>query len=192
MKNFKKMLCIVLVLILCFASAVPASAATAKYTKASNAYKSWLKKYSTPLGRYYDIVDIDGNGIPEFLVTDFADSRVFTYDYAKKKMVLLKKLGAGRSSGVGKSRITYNTKKKMFTMVTSDTQSSTTYFFKVKGKKITKAATYSYRFTQSAASSRIKYYINNKAYSYSTYKKKLKSASKGYKNMRYSTTPIRF
>ncbi|MDO4299270.1 MAG: hypothetical protein Q4C59_12480 [Lachnospiraceae bacterium] len=189
MKKFKRMVCILLTMLLCFAGTVPAAAVTANYTRASKAYKAWLKKMTS--GQYnsleYDIVDLDGNGIPELMASGYSKegpySYVYTYDAKKGKMVRLKKLGLGRIMGSG---ITYKKSKKMFIIMSSDTARSRIWFYKVKGTKITKAAVYEFRsLTQYPKGPN--YLINNKKCSQSTYTKKIKNAQKGFRSLRYTT-----
>lgn len=68
----KKLLTLILACTMILSCPVSASAASAKYTKATKAYESWMKKNcSKPYSyAYYDIVDIDQNGIPELLLSN--------------------------------------------------------------------------------------------------------------------------
>lgn len=183
MKNFKKILCVVLAMVLCLSCTTPAMAASAKYTKATKAYNSWLKQTkkwpNTP--RYYDIVDIDGNGIPELLVSTMVESIVYTYNTKTSKMVKLIRMDKGKLMGTG---VTYNTKKKMFSLVIADTGGSRTRYYKLNGTKITKTAAYEYRNARHYPGGPY-YLINGKKYSESTYNKKYESARKNFKEPRY-------
>ncbi len=184
MKKSKRIVCVLLSFVLCLSMTSPAMAATAKYTKASNAYKARIKKLEnnpmTPTT--YDIVDIDGNGVPEFLVSGPWDNYVYTYNVSKNKIVLLKKLSLGKAYGNG---VTYSKTKKMFTVFTANTGGYTKIFYKVNGSKATKYATYEYINNRHSSTGKAQYLIKGKKYSKSSYTKKLKNLEKKFKNLRY-------
>lgn len=183
MKKIKQLVCILLAVLLCIPAAAPVSAASAKYTRAEKAYKKWISKNQVV---HYDIVDIDGNGIPELLAANYGESRVYTYHNGKKKMVLLKKIDSGRAGMSGASAITYNCKKKTFTLLTGSTADATKYVYSVKNRKASKELTLTYDYGRYTASRKPTYYKNGKKVSRSTYKKALKTTTKKYREMRYT------
>lgn len=174
----KKLLTLILACTMILSCPVSASAASAKYTKATKAYESWMKKNcSKPyFYAYYDIVDIDQNGIPELLLSNqYTQNRLYTYDYSKKKMVLLAKSDLGRNFPNEKIMM-YNTKKKTVEIVFWDTQKTVRKFYQVKGTKLKTIKTYEWGGTCR---------INGKKCSDSAYHKNLDKDLKSYKGMRY-------
>lgn len=176
-----------LTLILCISCSVPAMAATAKYKQASKAYQTWLRKNTRSGALSYDIIDLDGNGIPELLVSGHESnytactSYIFTFDIKKNKMVKLKSCVLGKAHG---NQVYYNTKSQMFTLSTANTGGSTLWFYKWNGKKITKVATYDYSNSKFTNSRTPEYKINGKKYSQSTFSSKLNNALRGFKKLR--------
>ena len=172
----KKLLTLILACTMILSCQVSASAAYAKYTKATKTYESWMKKNCSKPYSYYDIVDIDQNGIPELLISNsYTQNRLYTYDYSKKKMVLLVKGDLGRNFPNEKIMM-YNTKKKTVEIVFWDTQKTVRKFYQVKGTKLKTIKTYEWGGAC---------WINGKKCSDSTYHKNLDKDLKSYKGMRY-------
>ncbi len=177
-KIWKKVLCLCLVFALCFGIRVPSMAASKKYTAASNSYKAYVKKNK---GKYdktkYKIVDIDKNGIPELVIHNGKreQNEVYTYNYSKRKMVLLKRKDYLRlyNGGVG-----YSTSKKSFVLSAAGFRVWYYDFYKVSGTTVKKVASFTEEYDRNG---RYYYCLNGKKVSKKTYQAKWKSVYKGYK-----------
>ena len=121
-------------------------------------------------------MDIDKNGIPELLCSSLhKENRLYTYDYSKKKMVLLVKSDLGRN-WPNSEIMMYNTSKKTVEILFMDTKKSIRKFYQLKGTKLKTIKTYEWGSVCK---------INGKKCSRSTYSKKLNKDLKSYKGMRY-------
>lgn len=147
---------------------------TTRYSKAKQTYTSWLSNNAEKY-EYYDIVDVDKNGIPELLCCGYGTGRVYTCNYSGKKMVLLKSFSLGRSMPNAEI-ILYNTSKKMIEYVEWDTRETRRYFCKINGTKISTYKTY--QFSDACK-------INGKICSIATYQRNLNKDLKNYKALRY-------
>ena len=155
-----------------------------KYIKAETTYKNWLNKqsHSAWINRY-EIADIDGNGIPELMVTGYAfdaASTVYTYDTRTSKMKKLVSAYLGRSS----NGLFYNPAKKMFYLVSSTTADIIYTVYKYSDGKLTKIDKYSWHVDKMSVKWKTTYKISGKKYTRAKWNSKWKKASKGYRQLK--------
>lgn len=188
MKKLAFKISAVLLLICLFISSVNVQAAgdvvkSENYIKAETAYKDWLRKqnHSAWISRY-EIADIDGNGIPELMVTGYAfdvASTVYTYDTRTSKMKKLVSAYLGRAS----NGLFYNPAKKMFYLVSSTTTDLIYTVYKYSDGKLKKTDKYSYHVDKMSAKWKTTYKISGKKYTQAKWNSKWKKASRGYRQL---------
>ncbi|MBR0382597.1 MAG: hypothetical protein IJH71_09190 [Eubacterium sp.] len=128
----------------------------------------------------YKVVDIDRNGVPDLMYNYHGRMMLFTYNKKTKKVVRVKYMA---SQSQYNAPMYYNSKKKMFVMVTSDNYGSQTYrFFKLSGTKVSSKGTCS---CTNSTYGKTVYRVKGKVVSRSKYNKQVKIMLKGYVRTAY-------
>ncbi|MDO4339872.1 MAG: hypothetical protein Q4C91_17550 [Eubacteriales bacterium] len=174
----KKTGLILLILVLVFSNTMPAMAASASYTAASKAYKTYMSKRSVNGSK---IVDVDKNGIPELLMkckyNGYWYYTLCTYNKSTRKVVVLKRVSFGKDYP---ACFQYNTSKKQVYFNQESTGGMIETVFKVNGTKVSKVI--SFRSMRNYPGFTYTYQVNGKKVSYNTWSKKRTSTLKGFKN----------
>lgn len=156
-------------------SNVPCSVVMA--SSVMDAYAQWVSKNELS---YTKNVDIDNDNIPELVVIDVSNYGVYKYSDGKVKKV--KTMGVADNLG----ELYYSNKKHTFCLISHGSDWTYYYFYKLKGLNGTKIATYK-TFTDfkkcTTAKKVIKYTINGKKVAKTTFNKKFKKYTKGYKTV---------
>lgn len=159
------------------ASAADKKAAKAAYTKLVQKSK---KKSPYPDSVVYKMVDINGDKIPELLLTEGSISgtvSVYTYQPKKKKVKKLKSIQTGRAP----ANIYYKPKKHMFCMIQGTTQDAVFKMYSYRKQKCKLTFTMKYIFKPGQKG---QYYYNGKKISLKTGNKKAKIIYKTFKSVR--------
>lgn len=173
----KKIGLMLLVVVFICSVAMPAMAATSTATAAKKAYKTFLGKRTVSASK---VIDIDGNGIPELLMAGNSGGGWYyalcTYNKSTKKVVVLKKVGAGKNYP---ACFMYNTSKKQVYFNQESTGGANEVIVKVSGTKVTTSATF--KSTRNYPKFTYTYKVNGKKVSEKTWTSKRKTALKGFK-----------
>ena len=123
----------------------------------------------------YKVIDIDRNGVPELMYNYHGNKMLFTYNKRTRKVVRVKYMA---SQSQYNAPMYYNSKKKMFVMVSSDNYGNQTYrFFKLSGTKVSNKGTCS---CTNNAYGRTVYRVKGKIVTRSKYNRQVKIMLKGY------------
>lgn len=178
-KELKKKICLFfLAAVLICSNTMPAMAASAAYTAATKAYKTYMSKRSVFGSK---IVDVDKNGIPELLMQCNYSGKWYytlcTYNKKTKKVVILKKVEAGKDFP---ECLQYNVSKKQVYFNQSSTGGAKEIIVKVNGTKISTVSTF--QSIRNYPGFTYTYKVNGKKVSYNTWSQKRTAARKGFKN----------
>lgn len=156
-----------------------------KAAKAKACYETFLRTDNAGgIPKYvfdtYDIVDINGDKVPELLYASYRTFKVylFRYDAAKDKVVKVK----GRIVGKAAPEIYYNKKRHMVYFVMADTAGSSAIMYKYVGKKLKKVYKLTYVNIMHGGPT---YKYNGKKITEKSWNKKIDNVKKNYKTLRY-------
>jgi len=174
-------------LVLVMAFKADAAAITKKELKTK--YTSWLKKHDYELSSSSEYmrgkvkyVDINGDKTLDAIYSSYAGGHVIlSYNKSTKKVKKIKSMYSGKGGFCY-----YNKKKHMVALSNSTTGSYDTYFYKISGLKATKKKAKSFTSYRNYPSFNWTYKAGGKKVSQKAFKKKMKSALKGYKKV----TPV--
>lgn len=128
----------------------------------------------------YDIIDVNGDKVPELLYASYGTYKVYIFRYNASK----NKIEKVKSCMVGKAlpEIYYNKKKHMVCLVKADTAGSTFITYKFKGNKLKKVDKITYVNILHGGPT---YKCNGKKISEKTWNNKINRIKKKYKTLRY-------
>ena len=175
-KKLKQLFCVMLAVILCMGTAVPAAAATRNQRIAITKYKAYLKKNKG----WYSMVDIDKNGIPELVIHNRTKmtNELYTYNPRTRRTVCLKRMSWGKDW----AKPRYSVSRHTVIFPQTDTGGYRYYAYRVSGTKAKLALRTEYingRFVRFGAKYKKGYKVNGKRVSKSVYNKKLSSVTRG-------------
>lgn len=174
----KKIGMLFLIMILVFSNTMPAMAASAVYTAATKAYKTYMSKQTVNGSK---IVDIDKNGVPELLMKcQYKGTWYYTlctYNKSTRKVVVLKRAAFGKDYP---ACFRYNTSKKQVYFNLESTGGMMETIVKVNGTKVSKVI--AFQSLRNYPGFTYTYKVNGKKVSKSTWSKKRTAALKGFKN----------
>lgn len=178
-KEIRKLCCVILTFVMCFGMTIPTMAASSTYNAAVSSYRSFVRT----AGEAYQIVDLDGNGIPELVVYNKSCNEVYTYNPKTGRMKCLKSLSVGKGYNL---RAKYSRSKHQVVLTTANTGGNTVYIYRIKGQRAIKVLEAEYlngKFGRFDPAYRQGYKINGKRVSTATYNKKVTSYIKGFSSI---------
>lgn len=157
--------------------------AQSKADKAKACYLTYLENHCSrsEFGNYYDIVDINGDKVPELLLSKWNENRsyLFTYNAAAGKMKKLKSREFGRLY----TGVFYAKKKHLVSFGMADTAGSSYIVYKYTGKKLKKLYKVEY---YNWKGSKKGYWYNGKKISDTRGEKIYKKLKKTFRELRYT------
>lgn len=181
-KTLKRMLCLMMVLVMCLSIQIPTSAATAKWTAAQKTYE----KYMSLKRGSYSIRDLDGNGMPEliFTLTDTNASYVYTYNYSTRKMVRIIAMNLGTGSNRS-HRAAFSASKHMVCLYNSSYGYEQYRFYQISGTRATLKYKYETKMTKRFGYGADGYFLNGRKYTKAAVERSLNNLLRSFKYTEY-------